>query len=1064
MTWDYVEVVFKNGDEYYTGYAAKGNDVRFTMPEGNYQAVMFAGVVKETRLLAVGVPTSEDGTGTPPDGHGSIEITATTKHITFTLSALSADITSGGSFQLAVGANAAEGTYALDGEDVPYFHVPVDEAGIAGTFRIGGFTVGAVGVPNDADLFNAAGLFGVLDAAGSATIIQAIGTSSYDPFTGKLVPPMKVDGEVNTIGIDGGVLAIGFELATNVNSLTAGFSRMRFDVPIQAFTAGSAAAGRGSVWHIVNGLEAAWDLGGDSVGENILLYTGDTYYVSDDIGSDTYHGMTEANPFKTLQKAAEAAMGNSLCKNIVVLTNLEVPATVAIDATGGVNTNVVTIRGKTSGETVTKANGGNESVIRIAGGAKITFKDITIDGKQTATPTAAWNRGLLVTGAGTAVTLGAGATISGAVAAASDYYGGGVQVADSAWLTISGGKISGSRLGSGVYVTGTDSKVVMKDGEISDNTTTNTNAKSSGGGVYVASGTFEMSGGEISYNTTASSNGGGGVYMASGTFTMSGGKIINNTASYTTSTYITNSRGGGVYVVSGTFTMSDGEIINNTTNSTNGGGGVSVASGTFTMSGGKIINNTTSASTNARTNASGGGVSVVPNPTTAVAKFIMEGGEISGHTRDGVRVASKGEFTMSGGTISGNASGVYVTGDGSKFDMTNGTISGHTVTGVTVENKGVFTMDNGTISGNTAGSGGVLMTWTNPNASGGAGQATGNGGVFIMNNGTISDNVSTSGGGVSVGNGEFTMNNGTISNNKNNGDDGGGVYMFPASLYATLMFTMNGGTISNNTGGGVHGDGGVYVRGLTDKLATKFIMNDGEISDNISGAGVGVDTSGEFEMHGGKISGNGNATAQWGGGVRLGAAEGNLSASVQYATFTMTNGDITGNTARPERSLNNSKLILGGGGGVWMSGDSKLNFNANDNKFTMSGGTISGNIGGGVLGNPGSSIAMSGNAIISGNTGSTYGGGVFLFGDDTSTEHYLLNFSKTGGTIYGKDAGADANAATGDGYGYAIYYQASVAGPGTGDYYLDTTADAGGIAVEADGTTGTFIGLTGPKP
>jgi hypothetical protein len=60
------------------------------------------------------------------------------------------------------------------------------------------------------------------------------------------------------------------------SNLTKGFSTLWFDVPIQAFTAGSAAAGRGHVWHIVNGLAAVWDMGAakDSAGENLLLYTG----------------------------------------------------------------------------------------------------------------------------------------------------------------------------------------------------------------------------------------------------------------------------------------------------------------------------------------------------------------------------------------------------------------------------------------------------------------------------------------------------------------------------------------------------------------------------------------------------------------------------------------------------------------------------------------------------------------------------------------------------------------------------------------------------------------------
>jgi hypothetical protein len=118
-----------------------------------------------------------------------------------------------------------------------------------------------------------------------------------------------------------------------------------------------------------------------------------------------------------------------------------------------------------------------------------------------------------------------------------------------------------------------------------------------GGGVYVNSGTFTMSGGTISGNT--SRNGGGGVYVGSnGTFTMSGGTISGNTASPWA-----GGGGGGVYVhSSGTFTMKSGEISGNSSSSYDGGGGGVYAGGTFAMSGGAISGNTAY--------SSGGGVYV----------------------------------------------------------------------------------------------------------------------------------------------------------------------------------------------------------------------------------------------------------------------------------------------------------------------------------------------------------------------------------------------------------------------------------------------------------------------
>jgi len=101
--------------------------------------------------------------------------------------------------------------------------------------------------------------------------------------------------------------------------------------------------------------------------------------------------------------------------------------------------------------------------------------------------------------------------------------------------------------------------------------TGNDRGSDNGGGVYVRSGVFAMTGGVISGNTVEN---GGGVYVLSGNFIMTGGVISGNTAE----------NGGGVHVADGSgenaghFTMLNGFIIDNTANR---GGGVYNAS--FTM-------------------------------------------------------------------------------------------------------------------------------------------------------------------------------------------------------------------------------------------------------------------------------------------------------------------------------------------------------------------------------------------------------------------------------------------------------------------------------------------------
>lgn len=108
-----------------------------------------------------------------------------------------------------------------------------------------------------------------------------------------------------------------------------------------------------------------------------------------------------------------------------------------------------------------------------------------------------------------------------------------------------------------------------------------------GGGVYVGGGgTFTMTGGSIAGNTAES---GGGVYVdEGGTFTMEDGSINNN--------QVSSGGGGGVMVNKGSFTLSGGSITgNSTSDATYGYGGGVCLYGTFNLSGDAIIQNNTKA-------------------------------------------------------------------------------------------------------------------------------------------------------------------------------------------------------------------------------------------------------------------------------------------------------------------------------------------------------------------------------------------------------------------------------------------------------------------------------------
>ncbi len=228
-----------------------------------------------------------------------------------------------------------------------------------------------------------------------------------------------------------------------------------------------------------------------------------------------------------------------------------------------------------------------------------------------------------------------------------------------------------------------------------------------------------------------------------------------------------------------------------------------------------------------------------------------------------------------------------------------------------------------------------------------------NNGKFIMNGGTIIGNTATKSGGgygggvyVATGSAQFTMDGGTISSNT--ASSGGGVYVETGSA----GFTMNKGTISNNTG---HDGGGLFIKSSNPSS----IMNGGTISENKGtyGGGVNINRGGKFEMKGGEISNNiadkDSKDDGQGGGICV---------ANDKATFIMTNGTISGNSAQ-----------CGGGLCVINAGATA----------TMSGGTITGNSsskGGGVCVMNKSATATMNGGTITGNS-SSMGGGVYFNSD-----------------------------------------------------------------------------------
>jgi TolB-like protein len=162
------------------------------------------------------------------------------------------------------------------------------------------------------------------------------------------------------------------------------------------------------------------------------------------------------------------------------------------------------------------------------------------------------------------------------------------------------------------------------------------------------------------------------------------------------------------------------------------------------------------ANRNIRLRSHGAMFIVNPNVTLILDNNIT----IQGHSGN-----ERAMIVLEGGTLKMN-NGLTITGN----TNTNSNRSG---SGVAI-NSGNFTMSGGTISGNTASNvgGGVYLHTNNA--------------TFIMSGGTISGNKAPNGGGVYINNGTFTMNGGTITGNTAS-KNGGGVYISSSGYLAKVV-------------------------------------------------------------------------------------------------------------------------------------------------------------------------------------------------------------------------------------------------------------------------------------
>ena len=236
------------------------------------------------------------------------------------------------------------------------------------------------------------------------------------------------------------------------------------------------------------------------------------------------------------------------------------------------------------------------------------------------------------------------------------------------YFEMTGGTISAnsaSQYGGAVYIRNNNSAFMMSG----ETTLLLGNTASYGGAVCLSDSTskFFMNGGVIdgTYEIEEwSATDGSGVYLTSGSFEMTSGTIQNCKA------YLS---GGGVWMKGGSsFTMSGNSKISNCTAICNEGGGVHVTDESnlcsFTMKDNATI-------TGCSASIGGGGVSYGCGTTNALNQcFSMEGGTISNcSSSDGGGVYLYGNFIMNGGSISGcksyEGAGVYIRHGSSSFTM-----------------------------------------------------------------------------------------------------------------------------------------------------------------------------------------------------------------------------------------------------------------------------------------------------------------------------------------------------------------------------------------------------------
>ena len=402
---------------------------------------------------------------------------------------------------------------------------------------------------------------------------------------------------------------------------------------------------------------------------------------------------------------------------------------------------------------------------------------------------------------------------------------------------------------------------------------------SSGSGVFIKNGTFNMYGGEITNNTAAK---GGGVYLASGTpgnenkFNMCGGTISGTSGDDANTAKNT----GGVYVRSGTFTVSGTPTVmentreNAASNVWLGNSNVTITIGTGGLTDGASIG---------VTKDSKPGSVIADNVTKDYSDNFSSDNpnyQVAYNATKKQLVLKEAEVQPPAGEHKHCLCGKTHTSIGDHENDTQ----------ITFDTK--LWMDNGVLKkGNDAWKKGTVKR-ADGGADSGEGYVLTAGSYYLENDLTLKDAAILIDGDV-----KLCLNGHTIDRANGNAALDYVIWVLGENkAHLTLTDCVGGGTIKGGGNGGVD----IFNSCTLD-------MFGGTITGNTN-SGVDVGQFGEFNMYGGKITGN---SAGYGGGVYT------------YGKFTMSGGSITNNTATEKGGG-----VLVGGGTFTVSG----NVNITNNK------------------------------------------------------------------------------------------------------------------------------------